>query len=190
MTEVQAQASVEEVRAVVALARGDNHEALELAQRAYRRGVVADATAPATAIRAAAWLGDAGSARETLAALDGQHGRVVEAARREAASVLAILEGRRDEGTTGFIDAIRRWRELGFEFEAAMCALSLVTLVGPGEPDTRAAGLYAGAVFERVGASLHHALLVRAMGAVPAATPTRRETPAVDSQPVPATRVD
>ena len=180
LTEVQAQSSVDEVRASVALARGDHMAALRAAQQSYRRSVSPDSTALSTAGRAAAWLGDATAALDALGTLEGQPGRVNEAARREARSALAILEGRRDEGVGGFIDAIRRWRELGVEFEAAMCALNLVTMAGHARPDALAAGLYAGGVFERVGAGLHLVLLERAMGAVPAATPVRRETAARD----------
>ena len=78
---------------------------------------------------------------------EGQRGRVAEAGRREAESVMAILEGRREDGIAGFIDAIRRWRDLGFEFDAAMCALSLVSMVGPMDPEVRAAGEQAAIMF-------------------------------------------
>jgi hypothetical protein len=137
-----------------------------------------DSTTVQTAARAAARSGDLAGVREAVHALEGQPGRVSVATRREAEAAIAVLEGRRSEGTAGYIDAIRRWRELGLEFEAATCALNLVTLVGPGEIESRAAGLFAGGVFQRVGANLHHALLERAMRAV--ASPPRREAPVVD----------
>ena len=189
-TEIQAQATVDEVRAAVALARGDTREALDFAERSYRRGIGPDSTAPLTAARAAGWLRDDEAARDALGVIEGQHGRVAEAARREAGAVVAVLEGRRDEGMAGFIDAIRRWRELGLEFEVAMCALDLLTIAGPGESEARAAGETAGALFERVGAPLHLALLARAMGAVAPAPATQRETPVVDDTRASATRTE
>jgi len=189
-TEVQAQATVEEVRATIALARGETRDALELAQRSYRRSLGPDNVAPSIAARAAAWLGDAEAARDVLDVLQRRPGRVPEATRRETTAVLLVLDGRRDEGISVFIDSIRRWRDLGLEFEAATCALSLVTMVGPSKPDTVAAGLYAGGVFERIGAVLHLALLERVMKAVPFASPTRREAPVVADKEATATPAD
>ncbi len=188
MTEVQTQSAVDEVRASVALARGDLVEALQVGQRSYRRGgITPDSTAHVTAGRAGAWLGDTAAVRDALVVLAGQPGRVNAAARREMTSALAILEGRRDEGVAGSIDAIRRWRELGLEFEAAMCALSLVTMVGRDRPDVMAIGIYAGGVFERVGAVLHLALLERAMGAVNFPLLPRRHAPAAEDKEASAT---
>jgi hypothetical protein len=178
MTEVQAIASVDEIRAEVAFARGDDARALDFARRSYRLSLAPDSTTVQTAARAAARSGDLDGVRDAVHALEGQPGRVSGATRREAESAIAVLEGRRSEGLAGYIDAIRRWRELGLEFEAAVCALNLITLVGPGEIESRAAGLFAGGIFQRVGASSHHALLERAMGAV--ASPPKREAPVVD----------
>ena len=180
MTEIQAQASVDEVRAAVALARDDPQRALELMRPWYERGVGPDSWATAHAVRAAAWLRDAETARDLVGVIGRQRGRVAEAGRREAESVVAILEGRRDDGIAGFIDAIRRWRDLGFEFDAAMCALSLVSLVGGSDPEVRAAGEWAAAVFERVGAEPFGRRLADAMeAAAPARLPllgTRRRS--------------
>jgi hypothetical protein len=171
---------VDEVRASVALARGDLAEALRAGERSYRRGIAADSTAPLTAGRAAAWLGDGGALREARTIFDPLRGRANDAARRELGAAQAILEDRRMDGITGFLDAIRRWREVGLEFEAAICALGLITMVGPRESDAVAAGLFAGSVFERVGAIPFQALLQAAMRAVPSATPARTTTPVVD----------
>jgi hypothetical protein len=180
MTEVQAIASVDEIRAEVAFARGDDAKALDFARRSYRVSLAPDSTTVQTAARAAARSGDLAGIKEAIHAMEGQPGRVSAGIRREAEAATAVLEGRRSEGIAGFIDAIRRWRELGLEFEAAVCALNLVTMVGPGEIESRAAGLFAGGVFQRLGASPHHALLERAMRAVAAAPPPRREAPLVD----------
>jgi class 3 adenylate cyclase/tetratricopeptide (TPR) repeat protein len=162
MTEIQAPASVAEVRALVALAQGDSREALDLARRSYGIAVAPDATAAQTAVRAAAWLGDAQAVRHAIGAMDGQVGRVPAAIRREAEATLAGLEGRRSDALAAFTDAVRRWRELGFEFEAAVCALNLVTVLGVAEPEAVAAAEEADAVFERLGAKPFAELLAKA----------------------------
>ncbi len=133
-TEVQAQASVDEVRALVALAGGDWRSALDLARRSYERSLAPDATAPQTATRAAAWLRESSGVREALTYIEEQTGRVPAAIRREAEAALAALDGRGGEALAAFVDAIRRWRELGLHFEAAVCALNLVTMLGPIHP--------------------------------------------------------
>ena len=167
MTELQAQASVTEVRALVALARGEFTVALDLARRAYTINLAPDGTAPQTAIRAASWLGDTASVAESLGVLEGNPGRVTAAIRREGQAALAALQGRRGEALADFLDAIRRWRELGLEFEAAVCGLSLVTMLGPSDPEARTAAADAGAVFERLGAQPLLTLLEKAMRAAP-----------------------
>ena len=175
LTEAQTQSTVDEVRASVALARGDASAALGFAQRSYRQVVAPDSTAVSTAARAAARLGDLAAAREALGVLEGQPGRVARTAAREAGAIVAILDGRTGDGVAGFVDAIRRWRDLGLEFEAATCALTFVTMVGPTDPEARDAAEHARLVFERVGATLHQALLDEAMAATPPARPARRD---------------
>jgi len=184
VTELQTHATVDEVRAAVALARGDARGALELTRKWYLRGAGPDSWGPIVATRAAAWLEDAVAAREVLGALEGQRGRVAEAGRRECESVLAILEDRREEGIAGFIEAIRRWRDVGLEFDAAMCALSLVSLVGATDPEVRAAGEWAAALFERVDAGPFARRLADAMEAAAAApaTPPRNEARVTDAE--------
>jgi hypothetical protein len=178
LTEVQAPATIDEARAVVALALGDFQTALELAQGAYRRNLSPDGTGPQTAGRAAAWLGDRDAAREAIALLETQPGRVPAASRREIEAALAVLEGRRGEARAGFADALRRWRDLGMEMEAAICALNFVNMLGPSHPDALAAADGAAALFERLGAKPFADLLARAM----------RSTPATPHTPVEASR--
>jgi tetratricopeptide (TPR) repeat protein len=167
MTELQAQSSVGEVRALVALARGEFTQALDLARRAYQITTAPDATAPQTAIRAASWLGDAASVADSLGVLEGMPGRAAAAIRREGQAALAALQGRRGEALADFLEAVRRWRELGLEFEAAVCGLSLVTMLGPSDPEARAAAGDAGAVFERLGAKPLVKLLEEALRSTP-----------------------
>jgi class 3 adenylate cyclase/tetratricopeptide (TPR) repeat protein len=166
-TEIQVQSSIDEVRAIVALAAGEAPRALDYARRAYQRNIAPDATALQTAARASAWIGDA---REVTAALTHQErlpGRVSAAARHEATSSLAALEGRRVEAVAGYADALRQWRELGLEFEAAMCSLTFVKLVGARDPTARAAADDARTFFDRVGAQPLVGLLDDAMRSAP-----------------------
>jgi hypothetical protein len=180
ITEVQAIATINEVRAKVALGLGDDAEALALARRSYESNVAPDATATQTAIRAAGRLGDREAVKHALAVAAGQPGRVPAAIRREGGAVAAALDGRRGEALAGFIDAIRRWRELGFEFEAAECSLGMVALLGAAEPETRVAAEYAGSVFERVGAEPFAARLTEALEAGKPA-PAQRAGPSRDA---------
>jgi hypothetical protein len=101
--------------------------------------------------------------------LETQPGRVPAAAHREAESAVAALEGRRGEARASFVDALRRWRDLGMEMEAAICALNFVTMLGPSEPGAREAADGAAALFERLGAKPFVDLLDRAMRATPSA---------------------
>jgi tetratricopeptide (TPR) repeat protein len=151
-TEVQAPASLDEVRAEVAMARGDFAEAHRLAKRSYTQNIAPDSTAPRTAGRTAAWLGQGDDAREALDLLAGQPGRVSAVVRREIEAALAALDGRREESLAGFVDAIRRWHELGVEFEAAVGALDLVIMLGAATPEARAAADEAAALFRRLDA--------------------------------------
>jgi hypothetical protein len=152
-TEVQGQSSVSEVRAEVALAQGDARAALDHARQAYRLKVSPDAIATQIAIRAAVALGDAAAVTDALESMAGVPGRVPEVIRREGAAGLAALEGRRSEALAGFLDAWRRWSELGLGFEAALCAVAMVTVLGVPDDAVRVAADAAAVTFERVGAT-------------------------------------
>jgi class 3 adenylate cyclase/tetratricopeptide (TPR) repeat protein len=178
-TEVQAPASLDEVRAEVALARGAFTEAHRLAKRSYSQNIAPDSTAPRTAGRAAAWLGQQDDAREALALLTEQPGRVSAVVRREIESALAALDGRRAESLAGFVDAIRRWRELGAEFEAAVCALDLVIMLGATTPEGRVAADEAAALFRSLGAE---PMLERLNEAASATRPATASTAQVEAE--------
>jgi len=190
MTEIQAPASVAEARAVVALAQGKYREALDLARRSYEMTVAPDATAAQTALRAAAWLEDPPAVRHALGAMEGQVGRVPAAIRCEAEAALAALQGQRGEALTTFTDAVRRWRELGLEFEAAVCGLNLVTVLGVAEPEARAAAEHAASVFERLGAKPFAALLAQATRSASPAPGARGSSARTDEAPAAASRAD
>ena len=150
-TEHQAKSAVDEARAIVALARGDLPNALELARRAYSINIGPDATSAETAIRAAAGLRDADAVGHALGVCD-HPGRVTAAVRREGEAVLAGLAGKRGDSLAAFVDAVRQWRELGLVFEAALAQLTLVTVLGATDAPTHAAAEEARATFERLGA--------------------------------------
>ncbi|MDQ2941551.1 MAG: hypothetical protein M3R05_05095, partial [Chloroflexota bacterium] len=153
---------------------GDDRAALDLARRSYEHNVAPDASAPQTAIRAAAWLRDASAVRDAMRVLEDRPGRVAATIRREAEAVSAALDGRGSEAVAGFVDAMRRWRELGLEFEAAVCGLNLVKMLGPSSPEARAAADEAAALFRRVGAQPLLARLEEAMSAAAPPHPSDR----------------
>jgi hypothetical protein len=89
------------------------------------------------------------------------------AIRREAEASLAALDGRSAEALPLFIDAVRRWRDLGLEFEAAICTVSLVTLLGASDPESRALATDAEALFERLETKPFGKLLEDALRSTP-----------------------
>jgi class 3 adenylate cyclase/tetratricopeptide (TPR) repeat protein len=152
MTEVQVPATILGVRALVALSRGEPERALEFAQTAYRMFVAPDSTDTHTAIRAAAWLGDSAGITDALRVVEQVPGRVSSALHREGGASLDALAGRRGEALAGFADALRRWRDLGLVYEAALCTVSMVKLLGASDPEPRAAADDARSLLERLGA--------------------------------------
>ena len=52
----------------------------------------------------------------------------------------------------GFMDALRRYHELGVEVDAAVCAINMLTTLGATQPEVRAAAEAAAAFCERIGA--------------------------------------
>jgi len=152
LSEVQAPAAVDDVRAQLALSRGDFAEAFHLARRSHSRNAAPDSYALPWAGRAAAWLGNTADVAEVCELLHLRPGRVPAVSRQEIESALAAVEGRTGESLAGFVEAIRGWRDLGLEFEAALCALDLVMLLGSAEGQAREAAEEAAATFQRVGA--------------------------------------
>ena len=186
LTEFQAIAAVAEVRALVALARGEFARALAFAQDSYRLAFGPDGSALFTAVRAAAWVGDADSLGDALRLIESQPGRVPATLAREARAALAALDGRRAEALAGFVDAVRHWRELGVHMEGALCAVNFVTMLGASEPEPRAAAQEAAALFERLGAALWQERLAAALRA-PVAPATRQTTERAGEPTVQAT---
>src|SRR6185369_5804721 len=103
--------------------------------------------------RPALWLRNARLVKEVLEKFDGQPSVATlenVAYRVTAVAGVAALEGRRSEAVAGWLDAIARFRDLGYEFEAARAALDAVMLLGHDEPGLKDAVVHARAVFIRV----------------------------------------
>ena len=107
------------------------------------------------AARAALWVGDAGAARDDLAALDGSgvHGAAVEADRRTIRAGLAALEGRPADVLALHREALRGWRDLGLAWDEALCGLDMASLLDPADPEVRAAADAAREILVRLGAA-------------------------------------
>jgi class 3 adenylate cyclase/tetratricopeptide (TPR) repeat protein len=104
------------------------------------------------AMRAALWGGDLARAREVAQRLDADPvtGLGVAADRIAARAGIAALEGRLDEATAGYREALSMHRSIGADFNVARMALDFVILVGGDHPATREAAAEARAIFERV----------------------------------------
>ncbi len=177
-TEIQQLSTLDEVRALMALARGDFREALAAARRAYTRSLAPDAMGLETAARAAALIGDRAGITDALEILATQPGRVPAAIRREAESAIAAIDGRRSEALSGYLEALHRWHELELEFEAAMCTVVMVTLLGVGAPEARRAADDARSLLERLEAKPLLALLASAVASTSAPGSVRTARPA------------
>jgi len=105
------------------------------------------------ATHTALWLGDAARARAALALFEGrpERGRVVAAKRQMLQAGVRALEGDRSAAITGYRDAIRSWRDMDVPFFLGLTLLEFATLVGPREPEARAAADEARAIFTRLG---------------------------------------
>ena len=141
-------------KALVALAEGRFPDA-------FTHASAAEATTPGfatvqgpAAFRAALWAGDAAGAHEAAERFraKGSHGRAINAQLRGIDAGLLAIEGRSDEATAAYRDAIRQWRDLSCWFDLAMCELDFVRFVGGESPDIEAAASEAREIFTRLGA--------------------------------------
>ncbi len=84
---------------------------------------------------------DAAAARQDLASVEtiGRRGRVIEADVMTIEAGIAALEGRPREALDLYRSGLRLWRDLGTVWDEALCAIEMTTLLGPGEPEVRAA---------------------------------------------------
>ena len=106
------------------------------------------------AVRAALWLRDPAAAAQDLAALDatGVRGPLVALRRTAFRAGIAALEGRSPEARSLYAEARRGLLDRGVAFEAALVAIDMATLLGPGDPDAAAAASEARPILEQLGA--------------------------------------
>jgi hypothetical protein len=167
VSELQARAAVEEVRGEIALARGEFEASYRTSIGAFRLAHGPDSGELPRAARAAAWLGDVGAVRDTRQLMDGVPGSLPAAWRLEMDGAIAALEGRRGDAMSLFLDAFRRMRDLGLEYERAVAAVFIVKLLGADTPELREAIEEAEATLRRLGAApmLERVAEARAAGA-------------------------
>jgi class 3 adenylate cyclase/tetratricopeptide (TPR) repeat protein len=93
------------------------------------------------AARAAVWGRDVDGARADLAGLEarGSHRRVPATERQCIRAGILALEGRTDEALATYRGVLRAWRDLGCAWDEALAAIDMATLLGPTEPEVRAA---------------------------------------------------
>jgi hypothetical protein len=73
--------------------------------------------------------------------------------RLEIDGAIAALEGRRGDAISLFLDAFRKMRDLGLEYERAVAAVFIAKLLGAATPELREAIDEAEATLRRLGAA-------------------------------------
>ncbi|MGZ5213769.1 MAG: adenylate/guanylate cyclase domain-containing protein [Actinomycetota bacterium] len=122
-------------RSLVALLRGD----LELAYEHGMDAVHADPAGMNTpnsvwdAARAALWLRDPNKVREALEATAPMRGRWAAAVKTTLRAGLAALEGRSEEASSGYREALDTWSSMDVPIDYAFTAIDAITLL-PGDP--------------------------------------------------------
>ena len=140
-------------RALMSLATGD----IEAAWRESIAAVSADPMginsphAMAVQAHAALWLQNAEGVRAALAGMKAFHWLWLAASRVTVEAGLAALEGRAQEATETYQEAIKAWRALECTLDLALCELDRTLLLGPNHPDAFAA-VEARDIFTELGA--------------------------------------
>ena len=129
------------LRAWQELAAGRIDAAFNYATQAIDASLTVIGLATSLAAHAGAWAGDLEGIRNAEAALErsGVHGPAIEASRRTMRATIAGMEGRSSEAGAGFREAARQWRDLGLQFDLALCHLDLLATMGSGASGARAA---------------------------------------------------
>jgi tetratricopeptide (TPR) repeat protein len=93
------------------------------------------------AARCALLSNDPEAARQDLALADGiaRRGRAIDADRTTIRAGLAARAGQQQEALALYRKAMNVWRDLGLVWDEALCAIDMALLLGPGEPEVRAA---------------------------------------------------
>jgi class 3 adenylate cyclase/tetratricopeptide (TPR) repeat protein len=128
------------------------------------------------AARAAVWARDARGAAEDLAdleALGSGHGKALDLSETAARAGIAALNG--DTGTAHrlFDESLRAARDLGLQWDEALIAIDMASVLDPADPDVRDAASAARHIFERLRATPMLAILDELMaGRSAAGAPT------------------
>ena len=132
--------------------------------------------------RAAIWDGDAVAARGFLDRLiaDRSRGAALSADILTIRAGIAALERRPADALASYREALRAWQGLGLVWDEALCAIDMVTVLDPGEPEVRAAADGAGAILTRLGAKPMLARLDAALS-IPSDSARRMGGTAVDA---------
>ncbi|MBA2373520.1 MAG: AAA family ATPase [Chloroflexi bacterium] len=127
------------------------------------------------ATHAALWLGDGARARAALALFEArpERGRVVAATRRTLQAGVRAIDGDRTAAIAAYREAIRTWRDMDVPFFLGLTLLEFAALVGPGDPEARAAADEARALWTRLGSP---ALLARLDAGLAKWVPAEGET--------------
>ena len=112
----------------------------ELAEAARLSGQYAPARYPEAA-RVALWSGDAEGADRDLRALDaiGAHGPAIELRRQIIRAGIAAVQGRPSDALALYRETLERARDLKLAWEEALIGVDMAVLMGPHEPEVRAA---------------------------------------------------
>jgi class 3 adenylate cyclase/tetratricopeptide (TPR) repeat protein len=151
-------------------AAGRYADVLNEVRIAYERGYGGDFT-PIEGARAALRLGDADTVRDMLERSHGaRKGRRSDADRTVIEAALATLEERRDAGRGLFLDALRRYRDLGLVWPLALAGLEAIVanVLEPGERQRVATEVRD--ILTRLGATPYLAELDTALAAAPSAS--------------------
>ncbi|HEY6569430.1 MAG TPA: adenylate/guanylate cyclase domain-containing protein [Candidatus Limnocylindrales bacterium] len=138
-----------------AFASGD----LATARAAWLEAAAAAAAEAPTSVpraaRAALWSGDVAGAIDDVRLLEQSelHGAAFQADLMTVRAGVAALEGRRADAMSLYRDSLRAWRDLGLAWDEALCELDMVLLLGPDDPEIRAAGEAARQILARLEAA-------------------------------------
>jgi tetratricopeptide (TPR) repeat protein len=164
-TDNQALATVEDIFGAIALADGRLDAAIEHSVKAAEMIAWVAPVSYLNAARAALWLKDADRAREVLRRLrETTHGPAIAASGTTIEAGLSALAGERDQALTGYRAALEAWRDLGLPVDAALTAIDMATLLGPGIPAVDEAAAEARDTFGRLRAAAFLRRLEDAMG--------------------------
>ncbi len=190
VTDPQFESYVLFARAVSSLASGDLVAAIQQGERAVE---ITDYFAPLAipvAGRAALWAGDAATARRLLEIprLAQFSGPALDADRTRIRAGIAALEGNTPDALSLYRDAIRSYRALNLEFDAALAGLDVATVLAPVDrtsPEVAEWIATARTTLERLTAAPLLARLQSALASPDAGTSARTASSAKASLPAP-----